>query len=281
MKTGIVFEGGGMRGVFTAGVIDYLLDQDIRMDSVYGVSAGACHGVSYCSGQRRRAISSVLDFMDDPQYCSLESLRKTGNLFGAEFLYHRIPDELLPVDEVQFEERNMIFKVVITNCITGKAEYPQIRNLKKDMKYIQASSSLPLVSRMVPLNGYVYMDGGITDSIPIRKAEEDGNEKNVVVLTRPLGYRKHVSPALPMIRVEYRRYPEMIRAMQRRHEVYNDTLEHIEAGIKEGRTFVIAPMGSLNIGKVEKNRRKLENAYREGYYVAEGLGEKLRAFLEK
>ncbi|MGI6212241.1 MAG: patatin-like phospholipase family protein [Anaerovoracaceae bacterium] len=281
MKTAVVFEGGGMRGIFCAGVIDYLIDQNILFDSVYGVSAGACHAVSYCSGQRGRAFRTAVEFLDDPRYCSLTSLRKTGELFGSEFLYHTIPEELDPVDEEQFQKRGMIFKVVMTNCITGEAEYPRIRSLKTDMEYVRASSSLPLLARMVPLNGYVYMDGGLTDSIPVRKAEEDGNEKIVAVLTRPRDYVKHTDMNIPAVRMKYRKYPKMVEALEQRHIVYNETREHIAERVASGSMFVIEPMGSLHIGKAEKNRKKLEQAYWEGYYVAEGLGDRLKKFLSE
>ncbi|MGN0709264.1 MAG: patatin family protein [Anaerovoracaceae bacterium] len=279
----IIFEGGGLRGIFAAGVIDYLLDNDIRFDNVIGVSAGACHACSYVAGQRGRAYATSTDYLDDPRYCSIESLRKTGDMFGVDFLYHEIPEKLYPVDNEEFKKRGMHFEAVMTNCITGKAEYPVIKDLLKDMRYIRASSSLPVLARMVPIKGYVYMDGGIADSIPIRHSEEEGHEKNVIVLTQPRDYvKKKTSPLITssVIRTKYRDYPMMLEDLKTRADRYNETLEYIRQREKEGKAFVIAPMGPLNIGRTEKNLNKLTLAYREGYYVAEGLGEKLKAFME-
>jgi len=280
MSIGLVFEGGGMRGIFAAGVIDYFLDNDIRFDSVYAVSAGACHACSYVSGQRGRAYATSTDYVDNPEYCSLKSLRKTGNMFGADFLYHKIPEELYPIDNEAFKERGIKFHVAVTNCITGKAEYPEIKDILEDMKYIQASASLPILSQMVPIDGYVYMDGGIVDSIPVIESERAGNDKNVVILTRPCGYRKKYNGAMPLIKAKYHRYPNMVEAMGRRHINYNDALDYIADGVAGGSVFVIAPMGSLDIGRTEMNRDKLKKAYEEGYFVAEGLSKRMAEFMK-
>lgn len=282
MSTGLIFEGGGMRGVFSAGVIDFLLEKDVRPDIVYGVSAGASGAASFVCGQKGRACATMIDYLDDPHFMGMKSLRKTGNYFNTDFLYHQIPEKLNPIDQKGFEERGIRLKIAITNCITGEAEYPEIHDMIEDMDLFRASSSLPLLAQMVPLNGYVYLDGGIADSVPIRRSEEDGNEKNIVVLTRPLGYRKKQEYAiLPMIRAKYRRYPKLIEAMEHRPQVYNETLEYIQAGMESGSVFVIAPMGPLGIHRTETDRSKLVKAYHEGYYVAEGLYDRLLHFLEK
>ncbi|MDD6155345.1 MAG: patatin family protein [Eubacteriales bacterium] len=277
----VIFEGGAMRGIFTAGVIDYFLDRGIKFDNVIGVSAGACHACSYVSGQRGRAYTTSTEYLKDPRYCSLESLRKTGDMFGADFLYREIPEKLYPIDNEAFMNSGVKFQVAVTNCITGEAEYPYVRDLSKDMQYVRASSSMPVLARMVPLNGYVYMDGGIADSIPVKQAEKQGSSKNVVVLTQPRGYRKKKASPLIMsvIKAKYRDYPQMIKALESRTEVYNDTLDYIDREEKAGRLFVIAPLGSLDIGRTEKNKAKLKKAYNEGYFVAEGLGDRLKAYL--
>ena len=281
MSIGLIIEGGGMRGIFAAGVIDYFLDNDIRFENVYGVSAGACHACSYVCGQRGRAYATSTDYVDDPRYCSLKSLRKTGDMFGSDFLYRKIPEELYPLDNEEFKRRGINFKVAVTNCITGEAEYPEIKDMHEDMKYVRASSSLPMLSRMVPVDGYVYMDGGIADSIPIVKSEKDGNDKNVLVLTRPCGYRKREGqPLMPILHTKYRRYPMMLDALANRNKVYNQTLDHIGDAVAAGKAFVIAPMGPLDIKRTEMNRDKLKKAYEEGYFVAEGLAEKLKNFME-
>lgn len=280
MSRALILEGGGMRGIFAAGVVDFLLDNDIHFEHVMGVSAGACHGCSFVCGQRGRALATALDYLDLKEYCSFESLRKTGDMFGADFLYHKIPEELYPVDNAAFKASGIKFQAVVTNCETGQAEYPVIHDMFEDVEYIRASSSLPFLANMVEIDGGLYMDGGIADSVPLAQSLRQGNEKNVVVLTRPRGYQKSASKLGALMRLKYRNYPQMIKAVKNRYKVYNETLKLIEAEEAAGRAFVIAPMGPLDIGRTEKNRAKLEKAYTEGYYVAEGLGEKLMAFLE-
>lgn len=280
MSNALILEGGGMRGIFAAGVIDYLLDQKIRFDNVIGVSAGACHGCSYVCGQRGRAYATATDYLDDKNYCSLRSLRKTGDLFGADFLYYKIPQELYPIDNQAFLASGIKFQAVVTNCETGKAEYPVIEDMFRDIEYVRASSSLPLLANMVEIDGNLYMDGGISDSIPLAQSLRQGNEKNVIVLTRPRDYRKKNSRIASAAGLRYRKYPKMATALKNRSKVYNETLDLIEKEEAAGRAFVIAPMGPLDIGRTEKDRGKLKAAYQEGYFVAEGLGAKLLAFLE-
>ena len=281
MSTGIVFEGGGLRGIFAAGVIDYLLDKDIVFDHVIGVSAGACHACSYVTGQRSRSYIVSTDYLDDKRYMSKRNLLKTGDLFGADFIYHKIPEELYPLDNEHFKESGITFRAGVTNCLTGEAEYLQVKDLIEDVDIVRASSSLPLLARMVYINGIPYMDGGIADSVPVRASESFGCEENVVVLTRPAGYRKEPEKLIDIISVKYRKYPEMVEAMRHRAEVYNETMDYIDEGVRNGTIFRIAPMGALDIGRLEKDPAKLKKAYLEGYYVAEGLGEKLDKFLKK
>ena len=279
MSTGIVFEGGGLRGIFAAGVIDYLLDNGIFFDHVMGVSAGACHACSYLSGQRGRSYAVSTDYLNDKRYMSMDSLAKTGDLFGVDFIYHKIPEELYPLDNEHFKESGVTFRVGVTNCITGEAEYPQLKDMIEDVDLVRASSSLPLLARMVYINGTPYMDGGIADSVPIKASEAFGCEKNVVVLTRPAGYRKDPEKLTKVIGMKYRKFPKMVEALKHRDEVYNETMDYIDEGVAKGTIFRIAPMGDLEIGRLEKDPMKLRKAYIEGYYVAEGLGEKLREFL--
>lgn len=281
MSTGIVFEGGGLRGIFAAGVIDYLLDNGIVFDHVMGVSAGACHACSYLSGQRGRSYAVSTDYLDDKRYMSMDSLAKTGDLFGVDFIYHKIPEELYPLDNNHFKESGVTFRAGITNCITGEAEYPIVSDLIKDVDYVRASSSLPLLARMVYINGIPYMDGGIADSVPIKASEAFGCEKNVVVLTRPVGYRKEPEKLTRVLAMKYRKYPKMIEALGKRDKVYNETMDYIDKGVENGTIFRIAPMGDLGVGRLEKDPDKLRKAYLEGYYVAEGLGAKLNNFLKR
>jgi len=281
MKQGLILEGGGMRGIFAAGVIDYFLDEGIRFDNVLGVSAGACHGCSYVCGQRGRAYAVNTDYLDDKHYCSLYNLRKTGNMFGEEFIFHRIPEKLYPIDNETFKASGVKFQPVVTNCVTGKAEYPVMEDMFRDVEWVRASSSLPFIAKMVEIDGGLYMDGGLTDSIPLAQSVKQGNEKNVVVLTRPRGYRK--KPGNPgverLMKIRYRKYPAMVDAYVHRYQTYNEELDFVAAEEAAGRAFVIAPMGDLPIGRTEKDVKKLKKAYDEGYYVAEGLGQKLKAFL--
>ncbi len=279
--TGLVIEGGGMRGIFAAGVLEYLLDNDIKVDYVIGVSAGACHGCSYVSGQKGRAFAVCTDYMDDPRYGSVQSLLKTGDYFGKKFMYHTIPEELNPVDNESFKKSGIRFEVGVFNCITGESEYPEIKDMFEDVDWIAASASLPLFAKMVDIGGYQYMDGGLSDSIPVKHAQEIGCDKVIVILTRERGYRKAASKSIPLIKAKYKDYPKLIEALKRRHTVYNETLEYIDEEEKKGNVFVIAPVKDLGVGRLEKDRNKLKNAYLEGYYVTESYGDKLKEFLEK
>ncbi len=280
MKTSIIFEGGGMRGAFTCGVIDYLIEQDIRFDAVYGVSAGAIHACSYLTHQKGRAYMCSTEFAGEKRFASLESYRRTGNYFNVNFMYHEIPEQIYPLDHEAFLKSGMKFKVVVTDCVTGEAAYPEVRDLMADMDYIRASGTLPVLSKMVPIDGRCYLDGGIADSIPLRQAERDGYERNVVVLTQPIGYEKKPELAtMPFIRAKFRRYPKLVEALSVRHKVYNATLDEVYGAGETGRAFLIAPMGPLDIGRAEMDHDKLRKGYQEGYFVAEGLGDRLKAFL--
>ncbi len=281
MDKGLVIEGGGMRGIFAAGVLDYFLDAGVTFDNVMGVSAGACHGCSYVAGQKGRALAVNIDYLDRKEYCSFHSLRTTGDLFGVEFIYHEIPEKLYPIDNEAFVKSGVKFQSVVTNCATGQAEYPVISDMFEDIERIRASASLPFLANMVEIDGGLYMDGGIADSIPLEQMMKQGNEKNVVILTRPRSYRKKPAKgaALKLMSLKYKDYPHMIEAYAKRSETYNRSLELVAESEAAGKTFVIAPMGDLDIGRTEKNPEKLKKAYREGYFVAEGLAEKLQAFL--
>ncbi|PWL53768.1 MAG: patatin family protein [Clostridiales bacterium] len=276
---GLILEGGGMRGVFTAGVLDFFLDQGIHFSKCLGVSAGACHACSYLAGQRGRAFAISTDYLDDRRYCSLYSLLTTGDLFGVQLAYHEIPDRLYPIDNAAFRRSGAAFQAVVTNCETGKAEYPVIRDLKKDIDYVRASSSLPLLANIVTLNGRPYLDGGIADSIPLRRSIRQGCVKNVVVLTQHRAYRKQKNKLLPLLKVKYRAYPQLLRAVETRHLRYNRTLLTVAAEERSGRAFVIAPPQPLGLGRIEKDREKLKAAYQSGYDEAARRYTALKAFL--
>lgn len=278
-QAGLILEGGGMRGVFTAGVLDFFLDKNIEFSSCYGVSAGACNACSYLSKQKGRSYDVIADYIGDKRYCSLYSLLTTGDIFGADFLYNVIPNRLNPFDYETFRSYRGKFYSVMTDCKTGLAVYYPVRDLKKDMDAIRASSSLPLVSRMVSVNGRRYLDGGISDSIPLRRSIKDGNRKNVVVLTRSADYRKPPFKLNGLISLRYLAHPELAKGVRHRSDRYNDTLDFIRSEEEKGNAFVIRPSQTMNIGRIEKNPKKLRQLYREGYRSAARCFDELQDFL--
>ncbi len=278
-QAGLILEGGGMRGLYTAGVLDYFMDIDLEFQEVYGVSAGACNACSYLSKQRGRSLRVNTEYLDDPRYCGMESLIKTGDLFGVDMLYDIIPNELDLYDYETFKKYPGKAYAVVTNCETGKAEYMRLQDMHKDILAVRASSSLPMVSRMVEINGNHYLDGGISDSIPVIQSMRNGNKKNVVILTRDPSYRKTLTKTMAAIRVRYSKYPKMVQQMEHRHIRYNRTLEFLKKGQEAGKIFVIQPQNPVEIARVEKNREKLEELYRIGYEDAKNAHEKLMEFL--
>lgn len=267
-QAGLVLEGGGMRGIFTAGVLDFFMDKGIAFAECYAVSAGSCHACSYLSGQRGRALAISTDYLDDKNYCSFYSLIRTGDLFNVQMAYHDIPERLNPYDYDAFDRCETKFYAVVTNCTTGEAEYMPVTDMRRDIDAVRASSSLPLLARMVDIGGEKYLDGGIADSIPIKRSIDAGNGRNVVVLTRDLSYRKPQSKMTQAVRFKYRRYPELVRAFEARSRVYNETLEYISALENAGSIFVIRPSQPLTLGRIEKDKNKLEATYRIGYEEA-------------
>lgn len=278
-KGGLVLEGGGMRGIYTAGVLDFFIDKDIYFENTYGVSAGICHACSYLAKQRNRAYRVNVDYLDDKRYASFYSLVTTGDYFGAKMLYDEIPNRLYPFDKKTYELFEGNLYAVVTNMETGKAEYIKLEDMDKDIVYVRASSSLPLLSRIVEVDGKEYLDGGIADSIPINRAKEDGNEKNVIVLTQPDGYRKEKNKLLPVMKIKYKKYPNFINSMANRHINYNNSLDKIESEVSNGRAFVIRPSVDMSIDRLEKNRDKLDELYNLGYNDAKKSYDKLLNFI--
>ena len=281
IKAGLVVEGGGMRGVYSSGVLDFFIEKDLFFENNYGVSAGACHLCSYLAKQYKRAFRVNVDYLNDKRYCSVHSLLKTGNLFGAEMLYDIIPNELDLFDYDTYNKNESNFYVVITDINTGKPEYVKIGDLKKDIIYVRASSSLPLLAQNVKINDKEYLDGGISDSIPIKKSIADGNKKNVVILTRDSTYRKGKSSLMPIIKLKYKKYPNFVKSMADRYIVYNEILDFIKELEDNGDVFVIRPKKPVNIGRTEKNREKLEALYNDGYNDAKDCYEELLKYLGK
>ena len=279
-NVGLVLEGGGMRGAFTAGVLDFLMEKNVWLSDVYGVSAGACQGCNYLSGQIGRGLRIWTDYVDDKRYCSLQSLVRTGDLFGADMSYNLVPNLYDPFDYDAYIQKGGRFIAVVTNVETGKAEYLRVEDMRRDLHMIRASSALPLVSNIVEINGRRYMDGGIADSIPLKRSIQDGHRRNVLVLTQAAGYRKSPNRAQPVIALKYRRYPEFVKTSARRHLQYNAALDLVTEEVKAGRCFVIQPDEPPDIGRVERNVGKLRALHARGYAVAARRYDELMTFLD-
>ena len=283
IKAGLILEGGGMRGTYTSGILDFFMEKGLWFEYSYGVSAGACHLCSYISRQPGRSFRVAVNYLGDENYCSMKSLMETGDLFNVDMCYRRIPDELDPYDYETANKWPGKAFAVATNIETGKAEYLQLKELHRDITAVQASASLPLVSRNVEFNGKLYLDGGMADSIPLRRSMKDGNKKNVVVLTRPLGYRKKPSSLAnrEMMLAKYPKYPELRKDLLRRHLVYNRTLDAIERLEAEGRIFVFRPEALVKIERIEKDPKKLKVLYLQGYHDAAVNYELLMEYLKR
>ena len=265
-QAGLILEGGGMKGIYTAGVLDFFMDKEIFFSDCYGVSAGACHLCSYLSRQRGRSYRISLNYLDMKQYCSIESLCRTGDLFGVDMNYKLIPDYLDPYDFDAFAEYEGRAYAVATNIRTGDAAYLPLKDMHKDIVAVRASSSLPLVSRNVKIDGELYLDGGISDSIPIRQSIRDGNRRNVIVMTKEEGYvRQPAGAELAAVRIRYLQYPKVYELMRERHLSYNNTVQYIEEKKKSGEVFVIRPKCANKVRRVEKDKEKLKALYKEGY----------------
>ncbi len=280
MKTGIVMEGGGMRGMFTAGVIDVFLENSIKFDGAVGVSAGATFGCNLKSKQAGRAIRYNKKYGRDWRYCSLRSLFLTGNLFGADFCYKKLPEELDPFDWETFASNPLEFYCVVSDCQTGNPVFKKLETCcGAEMDYMRASASLPLVSHAVKIDGKEYLDGGMTDSIPLKAFENLGFAKNVVVLTQPEEFTKKPGGFKFLIKLALRKYPLLMEAWFNRHNVYNEEREYVFKRREEGNAFVIAPEKPLEIGRTDLNPEALQRVYDEGRRTALKNLDKIKAFL--
>lgn len=280
MKKGLILEGGAMRGMFSAGVMDVLMEHHIEFDGAIGVSAGACFGCNYKSQQIGRVIRYNSTYCTDSRYCSIRSLIKTGNLYGADFCYHKIPDELDPFDKETYNNSPMEFYVVCTDVTTGEAVYHKCETTEyTDLEWIRASASMPLVSRIVPIDGQLLLDGGISDSVPIKHFQSLGYNRNIIILTQPRGYQKSKNKALPLMRLSLRKYPNFLKAVENRHIIYNETLDYIWQQEKEGKVLVLCPEIKLPINRIEKDPQVLKQVYQMGRKTAEQQLSQILAFL--
>ena len=281
MKTGLILEGGAMRGIFSAGVMDVMMENEIRFDGIVGVSAGAAFGVNYKSGQIGRAIRYNAKYCHDKRYCGIGSLLKTGNLFNTDFCYGEIPLKLDIFDFDAFEKDPTPFYITCTDVESGKPVYHEYTGWNDHgFDWIRSSASLPLVSQIVEIDGAKLLDGGISDSIPVAYFESIGYTKNVVILTQPQDYRKEKNRMLPLIRMKYRKYPNLIKALENRHLMYNAELDLIAKQEKSGELFVIRPDSPLPVKRVEKDPDKLKTCYEIGRRIAERELARLRAYMQ-
>ena len=269
--TALILEGGGLRGVFTCGVLDCFMDKGIRFPFTVGVSAGACNGLSYMSGQRGRAKSSNIDLMDKHHYVGFKYLLTQGCIMDYKLLFEDFPEKIIPYDYEAYFANTDRFVMVTTNCLTGKAEYLEEKSdSKRVMDIVRASSSLPYVTKITYVDGVPMLDGGIADPIPVEYARSQGYERMVVVLTRNKGYRKN-EKQLPVPKFIYRRYPELRKTLASRNAQYNRMMEMIERLEDEGRMTVIRPVHPIEVDRMEKDTDKLRALYQEGYELAESF----------
>mgnify|MGYP000989658108 FL=1 len=280
MKTGLIMEGGAMRGMFTAGVLDVLMENGLVTDGAIGVSAGAVFGCNYKSHQIGRVIRYNTEYCNDKRYASFKNLVKTGNLYSEQFCYHEVPEKLDPFNEAAFAASPMDFFVVCTDVKTGEPIYHKCRKGDaEDVRWMEASASMPLAAKIVKIGHYGLLDGGVADSIPVRFFESIGYKRNLIILTQPKGYTKKKNKLLPAIRARYFRYPAFVEAVADRHERYNETLSYISMLEQAGQAYVIRPPIPLEIGAMERDPAQLRRVYETGRAVAQIQVEKIRDFL--
>ena len=270
MKKGLVLEGGALRGLFTAGILDVLMENGVRFDGLVGVSAGAAFGCNYKSGQAGRVIRYNKRFAHEWRYCSWRSWIATGDLFGGVF------------DKETFDSNPMEYYAVCTDVETGEAVYKRLMKCSPETyEYIRASASMPMVSNIVEVGGRKLLDGGVTDSIPLRFFQQQGYERNLVILTQPADYQKQHNRLMPILRLWLHRYPKMIEALDKRHEMYNQQLEYVREEERKGNTYVIRPPQKLVIGHISHDENEMQGVYQMGRRVGEGRLKDIVEFLEK
>ena len=257
-------EGGGFRGVYTAGVLDFFIDRKAMFSSVYGISAGACNALNYLSQDRGRYIEIAKRFCNDPRYMGVGQLLKTGSIFNWQFSFYEIPERYIPYDYDTFEKYPGKAYSVVTNIETGHAEYPLIENVFEQMDTLRASASLPFVSKPVAVGDGLYLDGGIVDSIPFEAMRTLGYDRLVVVLTRDGSYRKGPMPSLP-IDLWYGKYPALQQRLRCRHEAYNQSLDRLRQLEQDGVAKVIRPRRPIEMGRLERDPAVLQRVYDQGY----------------
>ena len=280
MKIGLVLEGGAMRGLFTAGVLDIFLDNNVEVTDVVGVSAGTLFGVNYVSKQRGRALRYNLKYINDKRYMNVKSWLKTGNLINKDFTYYKLPFQLDVFDNKTFKESPINFFATVTNIETGEAEFVKIEDAYRQMETLRATSALPFISEIIEVGGKKYLDGGISNSIPVDFFEKQDFDKVIVILTRPITYRKEKTTGI-QYKMFYKKYPKLVEKLENRYKEYNDTVDKIVELEKEGKLFVIRPSENITIKRLEKDIEKLQKVYDLGLKDGNNIIEDLKQYLEK
>ena len=282
MKTGLVLEGGGMRGLYTSGILDVFMENGITADGAVGVSAGAVFGCNLKSHQHGRGIRYNLKYSSYWRYKGLRSLILTGDAFGAEFCYHTLPNELDRFDTEAFMADPMEFYAVATDIVRGEPVYHKLNDAGfEDMEWVRASASMPLVSNIVSIGDQKLLDGGITDSIPLKFMEEKGYDRNIVILTQPIDYVKKPYKIMPFVKASLHKYPEVVKRIADRHEMYNAQTRYVREKEADGSIFVIRPKSALNISAMEKDTKELQRVYDHGREVGLEVIEGVKSFLAK
>ena len=283
-NTALVVEGGGLRGSYSGGILDILADKEIKFGGAAGTSAGATHLCSFLSGQIERNFRIDTIISKSHRYMGLGNLLFTGDYFAFDYCYKQVPYKIDPFDFDKFTEQcqETEFRVCMTDVETGRAVYPRIMDYRNEdeMNYIRASASLPLLSKIVEIHGKKYLDGGVADSIPFEAMFKKGFERAVVILTRPLGYRKKISKALPLIKFAFRHHPKFVEAVATRHIRYNQTLDKLAKLEAEGKVFIFRPSRLIKISDIEKNKKKIAKLYELGKEDAHAKMPELLKFLE-
>lgn len=280
MRIGLVLEGGAMRGLYTAGVLDVFLKNNIKITDVVGVSAGTLFGVNYVSKQAGRAIRYNKKYINDNRYMSLHSWIKTGNLINKDFTYYKVPFQLDAFDNKTFKESSTNFYATVTNIETGEAEYIKIDDAFKQMEILRATSALPFISEIIEENGKKYLDGGIADSIPVDFFRKQNFDKIIVILTRPIHYRKHKGSSI-QYKMFYGKYPKLVEKLENRYSDYNNTVEEIIKLEKNNEIFVIRPSETVKLKRLERDVNKLQNMYELGVSDGNNIIEELKEYLKE
>ncbi|WP_147802143.1 patatin-like phospholipase family protein [Alkalicoccus halolimnae] len=282
-RTGLVLEGGGMRGVFTSGALEYLIENNIEFPYIVGVSAGACNAASYVSRQPGRNKAVTVGYAGHPEYISIKRLLRHGELFNMELIFDDIPNKEKPFNYEQFFTSAQEFYVGVTDCLTGETLYYEKQNLGYDFnRILRASSSLPMVAQPVPYDGRMFMDGGISDPVPVRRSEADGNDQHLIILTQPYGYLK--TPAkrgMWYFRRKYRHFPGLIRIIENRFRIYNETISYIKNLEDEGKALVIRPEQLYEVSRTERKKARLEALYNHGYEMMSRYKKEINKLLSR